>query len=78
MTISTRHQVDPTRSRYATCIIRFPTGRFGLVGTVPYSMRGTYDTEQDVIDGLLALGLNRFQLDNCSWYDTTRAQDNVS
>ena len=67
--------------RLATAIQRYPNGRYGLVGSMPVELtvpRGgmfpgrnsmSWDTEQAVIDALLAIGITHFQLDDCSWYD---------
>jgi len=68
----------------STAIQRYPTGRYGIVGSIPYDLteparHGTpqvpplrvskvWDTEQEVIDALLAIGIERFQLADCSWY----------
>jgi len=65
----------------STAISRYPTGRFGLVGSIPAKLtkmrKGhfgptrvsmSWDTEQEVIDALLAIGVTRFQLADCSWY----------
>lgn len=69
----------------STAILRYPTGRYGLVGSVPAHLtepqrHGTpqwppqrvsrvWESEQDVVDALLAIGLTHFQLADCSWYD---------
>lgn len=64
----------------STAILRYPSGRFGLVGSVPAALtkeRGglypgrdsmVWETEQQVIDALLAIGITRFQRADCSWY----------
>lgn len=66
-------------ARKPICIQRFPTGKYGLVGSVPLLLydqeaRRTclWQTEQEVIDALLALKITRFQLDDCSWYEGKR------
>ena len=66
---------------FSTAILRYPTGRFGLVGNIPLELtrirKGyfgdirdsmVWDTEQEVIDALLAIGCTKFQLADCSWY----------
>jgi hypothetical protein len=71
--------------RMSTAIQRYPSGRYGIVGSIPYELtepnpQGTpqipplrrslvWNTEQEVIDALLALGLTHFQRADCSWYD---------
>ncbi len=70
--------------KMSTAILRYTSGRFGLVGSIPYELtepdpHGTpqippnrkslvWDTEQDVIEALLAIGCARFQRADCSWY----------
>jgi hypothetical protein len=69
-------------STLPTAIIKYPTGRYGIAGSVPYELTrerrtvysvirvsNTYDTEQAVIDALLGIGIDRFQLSDCTWYD---------
>ena len=69
---------------FSTAILRYPSGRYGLVGSIPYALtepstHGTphippvraslvWDTENEAIRALLALGITRFQLADCSWY----------
>lgn len=69
------------RARMSTAILRFPSGRFGLVGSIPYSLTKpvkapasgraslSWDTEQEVIDELLAIGITHFQKSDCTFYD---------
>ena len=73
------------KATYSTCITRYPTGRFGLVGSVPVELtqparHGTpqhppvresmaWKSEQEVVDALLSIGVTRFQLANCAWYE---------
>ena len=68
--------------KLATAIIRHSTGKYSLVGSVPIELThlntksltpdshspNIYDTEQQVIDALLALGIRHYQLSNCKWY----------
>jgi hypothetical protein len=68
--------------RMSTAILKYPTGRYGIVGSVPYELSEpmphaftpgqrrsqVFETEQDVIDALLAIGCTRFQLADCTWY----------
>lgn len=63
-------------------ILRYPNGRFGLVGnmpgelTVPYTSGFTsgrksmsWDSEEEAIAALLGLGITHFQRADTSWYD---------
>ncbi len=68
--------------KLSTVIQQYPSGRFGLVGSMPaelcekrtnsigqeYHTSKTFDTEQSVIDALLNIGITNFQLANCKWY----------
>lgn len=68
--------------RMSTAILKYPSGRFGLVGSIPVELTEpepkafspgqrrsmAWDTEQEVIDALLAIGCTKFQLADCSWY----------
>lgn len=68
--------------RMSTAILKYPSGRFGLVGSIPGELTVpddrsytpgarksiAWDTEQAVIDALLGIGVTRFQLSDCSWY----------
>lgn len=70
------------KRKYSTAILRYPTGRFGIVGSVPYELTEpdtrsytpgarksmVWDTEQEAITALLAIGCTEFQLSNCQWY----------
>ncbi len=68
--------------RLSTSILRYPVGTYGIVGSIPMelteearSATGAYrrsriwQTEQEVIDALLAIGVTRFQRADCSWYE---------
>ena len=69
-------------AKLSTAILRCPTGKFTLVGSVPCALchptpksltpgamsANTYATEGEVIAALLAIGITRFQLSDCSWY----------
>lgn len=71
--------------RFSTAITKYPTGQYGIVGSIPYELTepqttGTpqypplrrskrWNTEQEAIDTLLAIGCERFQLADCSWYE---------
>ena len=58
------------KGSYSTAILRTPKGDFGLVGSVPAALCDRYwKTEQEVIDALLGIGIKRFQLANCEWYE---------
>lgn len=68
-----------------TAITKYPSGRYGLVGRIPGELTrpatsGTpqypplrvsmvWQTEQEVIDALVALGITKFQRADCSWYE---------
>ena len=67
---------------HSTAILRYPSGRHGIVGSVPvelthvsptsiFSVRvsNSWDTEAEAIAALLALGYTRFQLADCTWYN---------
>jgi hypothetical protein len=64
---------------YSTAILHYPSGRYGLVGSVPAALAWrtaengiryprTWDTEHEVIRALLAIGITHFQRADCSWY----------
>lgn len=66
--------------RMSTAILKYPTGRYGLVGSVPgqlteirgsspYPQSRAWNSEQEVIDALLSIGITKFQLADCSWYE---------
>ncbi len=68
--------------RFSTVILKYPSGRFGLAGSIPVQLTVVdersytpgarksmvWNSEQEVIDALLAIGITRFQLNDCSWY----------
>jgi len=69
-------------SNLATCIIKNPAGTYSLVGSVPAALTKPYTsgftqgrnsiifkTEDEAIQALLDIGIERFQLSNCSWYE---------
>jgi hypothetical protein len=69
------------RGKLSTAIMRYPTGRYGIVGSIPIELTEeyrsgftvgrtsrTYETEQDAIQALLGVGVTSFQLSDCSWY----------
>ncbi len=69
------------RGKMATAILKCPTGRFCLVGSVPAQLTKpsgspfspdpvsmVWETEQQVIDALLSIGVTKFQRADCSWY----------
>ena len=70
-------------SNFSTAILQYSTGRFGIVGSVPYELSEpvknsvtlgarnskVYGTEQEVIDALLSIGITHFQKANTEWYD---------
>ncbi len=54
--------------RYATAILRAPSGRYIIVGSVPVSLAEmAWDTEQEAIDAIIACGVTRFQGSDCRW-----------
>ena len=69
--------------RMSTAIQRYPSGRYGIVGSIPGELTEldpkafspgqrkckVWETEQQVIDALLELGITHFQRADCSWYD---------
>jgi hypothetical protein len=72
------------QAKHSTAIQKYPNGRFGLTGSIPIELTvpstSTYspdrksmvwDTEADVIKALLAIGVTRFQLADCSWYQVS-------
>jgi len=74
--------------RLSTAIQKYPSGRYGIVGSIPGDLTEpdpkafspgqrkskVWDTEQDVIDALLAIGVTKFQLADCSWYQPIQSQ----
>jgi hypothetical protein len=72
--------------RLSTGIQKYPSGKFGIVGSIPIELTEPYtsgftqgrasrvwEALQDVIDALTGLGITRFQLPDCSWYDESHA-----
>jgi len=71
------------RGKMSTCIQKYPSGRFGLVGSVPAELTKpdekslcpgarksmVWETEGAAIADLLKIGITRFQLPDCSWFD---------
>jgi len=69
--------------KMSTAIIRYDNGQYGLVGNMPieltYAKPSMYNPDQRVsrvwnsegeaIEALLEIGVDRFQLSDCSWYD---------
>ena len=68
-------------TRYSTAIQQYPNGKFGIVGSMPRALThlsdsvfptpvsNTFDTEADAITALLEVGITRFQLASCAWYE---------
>ena len=70
-------------AKLSTAILAYPSGRFGLVGSVPYALSEptkhsltpgarsslVWETEEDAIAALLAIGITHFQRADCTWYD---------
>ena len=72
------------RGSISTAILLCPTGKYTLVGSVPYELTEEYNsgyttgrkskifkTEQEAVDALLSVGCTRFQLADCSWHNNT-------
>ena len=68
-------------AKLPTVILPNPNGTYSLAGSIPLELtkqiRNPYgrdrvsqvwQTEQEVIDALLGVGITRFQLSDCSWY----------
>jgi len=69
-------------SKLPTCITEYPNGRYGLTGSIPIELTmesdspysvgvrvsKVWDTEQEVIDALLEIGITKFQKADCTWY----------
>ena len=65
-----------TTARFGLAILRYPSGRYGFVGSVPAALVHpdttqslVYQTEADAIQAILALGIPRFQRADSSWYE---------
>jgi hypothetical protein len=67
--------------KMSTAILCYPSGRYGIVGSVPMELTRevksgfstsrasqVWDTEQETIDALVAIGCDKFQRADCSWY----------
>lgn len=70
--------------RMSTAILRHPSGRYGIVGSVPAELtemrRGVaqsrvWDTEEAAIEALLSIGCTKFQRADCSWYQPTPIEE---
>lgn len=70
------------RGNLPTAITKYPTGKYGIVGSIPLQLTRervsafqkirvsmVWETEQEVIEALLKVGIQRFQLADCSWYN---------
>ena len=61
--------------RFSTAVLRYPSGKYGVCGSVPIELckenqsSKVWDTEQEVIDALLSIGMTHFQKADCTWYD---------
>lgn len=60
--------------RMSTAILRYPSGRYGIVGSVPAELckdgrSMVWETEREVIDALVGIGCTRFQRADCTWYE---------
>ena len=69
-------------SHLPTAISKNPNGTYSIVGAVPSELCEPYtsgfttglkskvwQTEQEIINALIALGYKKFQLADCSWYE---------
>ena len=69
-------------AKLPTAIQKYPTGKYGIVGSIPLELTRekisgyskirvskVWDTEQEVIDNILAAGITEFQLWDCTWYN---------
>ena len=70
------------RGRMSTAIIKYQSGRYGLVGSVPEELTKpvvrtltpglrasiVWNTEAEAVAALLAIGTTKFQMADCSWY----------
>lgn len=70
------------RGKLSTAILKYPSGRYGIVGSIPFELtiekRGKFgkvrnsmvwETEQEVVDALLNIGVMKFQMSDCSWFE---------
>lgn len=58
---------------YSTAILKVPAGWYQLCGSVPVELaESRWDTEQEAIDALISIGVERFQLNNCTWYEVAK------
>jgi hypothetical protein len=68
--------------KMSTAVICYPSGKYGIVGSVPIELTEeavsgfsvsrrskVFDTEAEAIAALLAIGVTKFQLSDCSWYE---------
>lgn len=68
-------------TKLPTAIIKYPTGKYGVVGSMPIELtedrtsgygkvKGSklFTTELEVINALLGVGITNFQLSDSSWY----------
>ena len=73
--------VQLLRAKLSTAITKYPTGRYGIVGSIPLALThvrqsgfseirasNVWDTEAEVIAALLSVGVSEFQLSDCRWY----------
>lgn len=79
-----------TKTKLPTAIQQYPSGKFGIVGSIPYNLTREkqsgfstirvsmiWDTEQEVIDAILGEGIIKFQLSDCTWYNYKPGWENV-
>ncbi len=70
----------------STVIVRYSSGHYGIAGSVPFALteerRGrfyvtreskTFETEEDAINALLAIGVTHFQHADRTWHDAKEA-----
>jgi hypothetical protein len=70
------------KKNFSTVIIDCPNGMFKLAGAIPPELTREvksgftvtrdsilFDTEDEAVEALLDLGITKFQLADCSWYE---------
>ena len=70
-----------SKKDYSTVIIKCPSGKYIIAGSIPNELTEDYtsgftvgkkskvwDSLREVISALLAIGVTRFQMPDCSWF----------
>jgi len=73
--------INIVNGKLPTAILKCPSGRYKICGSVPVELTKevlsgfsmvkvslVWNTEQEAINALLAIGKTDFQLADCSWY----------